>query len=372
MLPCSGTGGCEDVAGRCERSPVVGCTPSIANAAAAASAAAPALAGTVLRTALWPEDMAVECAAAAAAWQATAAAAWAAAAVGESSTDIGGAVREAAGRAMEGAMPNMEGARPATAGGAVAGTCSTLASDVTGAPATAPGSVARTMPPGGMGTRPAAAAAAAAAATAIAAAALEPAIEPAIAHAGAPRAAVDETVGACAVDEIGEEGTGEEVADAGAGRLRPFLGEAGEAAPAAAAAAAVAAATAAAAAGAADATATVRDAIPWGGSCSAACAAGDHWDGLATAMPELVMTMACTPAGSEIDGNAAAAGGTTPSGCGGCTLTWCPEFVRESPGLKSAEPGPHSTIGGSTVDTAAEAGRPGAGPRTVETAGRDG
>ena len=325
--------------------------------------------------------MAVECAAAAAAWQATAAAAWAAAAVGESSTDIGGAVREAAGRAMEGAMPNMEGARPATAGGAVAGTCSTLASDVTGAPATAPGSVARTMPPGGMGTRPAAAAAAAAAATAIAAAALEPAIEPAIAHAGAPRAAVDETVGACAVDEtvgacavdeIGEEGTGEEVADAGAGRLRPFLGEAGEAAPAAAAAAAVAAATAAAAAGAADATATVRDAIPWGGSCSAACAAGDHWDGLATAMPELVMTMACTPAGSEIDGNAAAAGGTTPSGCGGCTLTWCPEFVRESPGLKSAEPGPHSTIGGSTVDTAAEAGRPGAGPRTVETAGRDG
>ena len=112
----------------------------------------------------------------------------------------------------------------------------------------------------------------------------------------------------------------------------------------------------------------------WGGrcSCSSACAAGGHWDGLATAMPELVMTMACTPAGSEIDGNAAAAGGTTPSGCGGCTLTWCPEFVRESPGLKSAEPGPHSTIGGSTVDTAAEAGRPGAGPRTVETAGRDG
>jgi hypothetical protein len=98
-------------------------------------------------------------------------------------------------------------------------------------------------------------------------------------------------------------------------------------------------------------------------------------------MPELVMTMACTPAGSEIDGNAADDdGGTTPSGCEGCTLTWCPEFVRESPGLESAETGPHSTIGGSTVDTAAEAGRPalggragpGAGPRTVEAAGRDG
>ena len=78
----------------------------------------------------------------------------------------------------------------------------------------------------------------------------------------------------------------------------------------------------------------------WGGrcSCSSACAAGGHWDGLATAMPELVMTMTCTPAASEIEGNAAADGGTTsPSGCGGCTLPWCLEFVRESPGLKSDE-----------------------------------
>jgi len=36
----------------------------------------------------------------------------------------------------------------------------------------------------------------------------------------------------------------------------------------------------------------MRDVFPWGGSCSssAARAAGGDWDGLATAMPELVMT----------------------------------------------------------------------------------
>jgi len=48
-------------------------------------------------------------------------------------------------------------------------------------------------------------------------------------------------------------------------------------------------------------------------------------------MPELVMAIDCSPAGSAIEGNAAADGGTTPNGRGGCTLTSL--FVPERPGL---------------------------------------
>jgi hypothetical protein len=132
-------------------------------------------------------------------------------------------------------------------------------------------------------------AAAAASAVALAEAVFRTALEPAwtvVTQCARTAAAAWHAAAAAAraVDgDSGEEGSSEEVADAGAGRLRLFLGQDGEAAPpvAAAAAAAVAAAAAAftaamvaaAAARAADATEPVRDVVPWGGRCS--CSACD-------------------------------------------------------------------------------------------------
>jgi len=134
-------------------------------------------------------------------------------------------------------------------------------------------------------------AAAAASAVALAEAVFRTALEPAwtVATQCARTAAAAWHAAAAAARAVdgdsGEEGSSEEVADAGAGRLRLFLGQDGEAAPPVAAAAAAVAAAAAAfiaamvaapAARAADATELVRDAVPWGGrcSCSAARAAG--------------------------------------------------------------------------------------------------